>query len=651
MPAEEASSTDHPDVFLTNLVLLAPLLLSVIVVLLWTLVHAPVDTSSEPSPEVPPFCCPDAIQTIIMLSNLTVDPCNNFISYACYKKSELDRQAIVERALASAVVHPTLQGKLRSPVSDILRMHHESCLVSAVRNLFTAENAVRAVIDLFHRWSGTPAISPHAADLLKLVGLLHFRYYIYSIFRTNILLRRGSNEMIYFIGAVTAPYILTTGSKDSMKFRNVMFEAANSYTGLNVTRAALMTLITRLRNARKLFEERIYGGKLTFLDEVFPNADMSSWKVILRTFPLIRIEDPPNLAAIVEVLTDKDASVQAAALIYFSVHTAWLVFREEVINTEVAPSLVARASFCSKRIVQLFSLWDVLLTQQMTSPDRDAVVLQLFEKVADAVLADAQTTFSAHLNSSEVRRVVRGVRVVLAVDMTAPYSHHLPDASDNYFENAMEIRDFYFQVRRMNAARGLVELHRFRENLFQAFVSRAGNSIVISAAVYALLNFNVTHRGNRSRINGAIVNNAAVLGILLADALWDALVERAHLDMETSEHLSDRVSCTKVIFGRALAPNLKHPLLSLRSTARIVATPGWHRREPAFGFHRFSASQIFFMLFALHHSCQTLSSNDDDFGLRLSTSIRHLEEFREAFGCASQREVNWETVCEEEPED
>lgn len=203
----------------------------------------------------------------------------------------------------------------------------------------------------------------------------------------------------------------------------------------------------------------------------------------------------------------------------------------------------------------------------------------------------------------------------------------------------------------MNAAHGLAELYRFRENLFQASVSRAGNSIVISAAVYALLNFNVTHRGNHSRINGAIVNNAAVLGILLADALWDALVDRMHWDFETSEHLSDHVSCMKVIFGGALAPNLKHPLLSLRSTARIVATPGWHRRVLAFGFHRFSASQIFFMLFALHHSCQALNLNNDDFGLRLSTSIRHLEEFREAFGCASQRKVNWATVCEEDPKD
>ncbi|KAH7945645.1 hypothetical protein HPB49_013555 [Dermacentor silvarum] len=650
MPGDEAPSNHGPRVFVTCLVLLAPLLLSGFAALLWTLAHALVGTSSEPNPEVPPFCCPEAIQTIIMLSNLTVDPCNNFISYACYKKSELDRQAIVERALASAVLHPTLQGKLRSPVSDILRMHHGSCLVSAVSNLFTAEHAVKAVIDLFRRWSGTSTISPHAVNLLKLVGLLHFRYYIHSIFKTEFALWRGGNETVYVIGALAAPYILTAGPKDSIKYNNVMFEAANSYTGLNVTPAALITLIARLRKARKIFDETLYSGKLSLLDQVFPNADVSSWKVILRTFPLIGMEDPPNLAAIVEVLIDKDASVQAAAFVYFSVHTAWYMFHQEMKNMEVATSLVARASFCGNQIVQMFPLWDVLLTQRMTSPDRDAVVLQLFEKVADAVVADALVAFSARLNSSEVRRVVRGVRVVLAMDMTAPYSHHLPDASDNYFENIMELRDFYFQVVRINSARGLLGLHRSRENLFQAFVSRVGNSIVISAGVYALLNFNATHRGNRTRVNGAVVNNAAVLGILLADALWDALIDRKRWDLKTGQHLSHHAHCMRAIFGRVLAPDLKHPLLSLRSTARAIATPGWHRRVLAFGLHSFSASQIFFMLFALHHSCQTLNLNNDDFGLRVSTAIRHLEEFCDAFGCAS-RQVNWATVCEEDPED
>ncbi|XP_070394534.1 uncharacterized protein [Dermacentor albipictus] len=428
-----------------------------------------------------------------------------------------------------------------------------------------------------------------------------------------------------------------------------MFDTANSYTGLNVTRAALAALIARLQAARNVFDENIYTGKFSLLDEAFPNADMSSWKVILRTFPLIGLEDPSNIVGIVEVLVDKDATVQAAALVYFSVHTAWYMFAREITNMEVAASLAARAAFCGEEIVKLFPLWDVLLTEQMTSPDRDAVVLQLFHRVADAVLADAQVTFSAYLNSSEVRRVVRGVRVVLAVDMTAPYSHHLPDASDNYFENALEFRDFHFQVRRINAARGLSGLHRLRHNLFQAFVSRAGNHIVVSAGVYTLLNFNATRGGNRTRVNSAAVNNAAVLGVLLADALWDALIDRKNWDFKTGRKVFFRAYCMRDILGRDLAPDLKHALLSLQSTARAVAAPGWHRRALAFGYYHLSASQVFFMLFVLHHSWQTLDHDDD--GLSLSESIGHIGEFCDAFGCASQPQVDWATVCEGPSED
>ncbi|KAL3248029.1 hypothetical protein MRX96_056717 [Rhipicephalus microplus] len=186
MPRDEASGAHNSHVLLACLTLSAPLLISGFAALLWTLVHALTGTSYKPRPEQPPFCCPEVIETIILLSNMSVNPCSNIMSYACYKKSELDRQAIVQRALASAVLNPTLQGKLRTPVGDILRTHYESCLVSAVSKLFTADYAVKAVIDLFRRWTVKSTSSPRTpVDLIKLSGLLHFRYNIFSVFRTE----------------------------------------------------------------------------------------------------------------------------------------------------------------------------------------------------------------------------------------------------------------------------------------------------------------------------------------------------------------------------------------------------------------------------------------------------------------------------------
>ncbi|KAH6930764.1 hypothetical protein HPB50_018044 [Hyalomma asiaticum] len=652
MPRDDATSTYKPRALVACLILSAPLLLSGFVALIWTLLYALLSTPSKPRPEVPTFCCPEVIETIIVLSNVTVDPCRNIMSYACYKKSELDRQAIVERALASAVFHPTLQGKLRTPVSDILRTHHESCLVSAVSNMFTAEYAVKAVIDLFRRWTGTSTSSPHApVDLIKLVGLLHFRYRIFSVFRIWTVRLHGRKETADAIAALSAPYILTADGTSAMKYADAMFEAANSYTGLNVTRTALTKLTDRLQNARKVFDELVYIGRVVDLDYLFPYADMSSWKVILRTVPLIGVEDPPNVQGIVEVLIDKWASVQAAALVYFSVHTAHTAFFEEIRNTEQAASPVVQAAFCNDRVVKLFPLWDVLSTQQMTSPDRDAVVMQLFDRVADAVVADAQVSLSAHLNSSEVRTVLRGVSAVLAVDVTAPYAHHLPYVSDDYFENVMELRDFHFQVRRINDARGLPGLHRFRQTLFEAFVSRVGNHVVISAGVYPLLNFNDSHvRSNRTRLSGAAVNNAAVLGVLLADALWDALIGSERWDLDTREQLKEHAFCIRESAGFILYPALKHPLLSLQSAARAIATPGWNQRVLAFGPYSFSASQIFFMLFVLHHPCQRLDVNDDDVARDVSLFVGFVEEFRDAFGCATRPKVNWTAVCQEPQE-
>ncbi|KAH8024412.1 hypothetical protein HPB51_022896 [Rhipicephalus microplus] len=493
MPGEEASISSGPRTVIALFVLLAPPLFAALAALAWILVQSFASTDGE-VPETPPFCCPDAMETILTLSNLTNDPCTDFLSYACYRKSEVDRTAVAVRAFMSAVVHPTLQAKLRSPVSDKIWTSHKSCLFAAVRKLFTPEHAVTAVIDLFHRWSGTSTSSPSASmDLVRLVSVLHFSYDISSVFSTYYKLSSKSDEAATFVICFRlAPDIGFVTLRDE----HATFEAARRHAGVNASRADVSRLASRFRGARKTSVDENIIVPMALLDEKFPKEALSTWQDILSTLPAIAVKNPPDVAAVVRILMDESTLFQATALLYFSISTTLLMFSEEIRR---APSLADNAALCEGLTLELSPLWDVLATQQMTNPVRDQVVMRLYHRVSESVIADAQLIFASYVGSEKVQRVVQSMRVVLAANLTSSYVRYLPVMSDDYFANKFEMRRFYSQLIKSNALRGLYGLYTLGVDLSRSFISRIEDQIAVAANVYALLSFsNDTGRGERS---------------------------------------------------------------------------------------------------------------------------------------------------------
>ncbi|XP_070393616.1 uncharacterized protein [Dermacentor albipictus] len=637
MPNDEAPSSSGPRAVVALVVLLATLLLSGLVALVWILMNE-FTSSSGALPEVPPFCCPDATETILTLANLSNDPCTDILSYACYKKSGVDRSAIADRVFTSLVVHPTLQAILRSPVSDIIWWNHKSCLIAGVKNLFTAENAVEAVMDLFRRWSGTSTSTARNVDLIKLVGLLHFRYAIASVLYMYYKLSFEKKESTYVIRVQLAPYIDLEASSAG----HAMFEAARRHAGINATQADVLSLIRRLRMTRKTSDSEHSIVPIPLLGEQFPKEGISTWQEMLSAFPVIAIENPPDVAAVLSILTDKNILVQAAALLYFAIHSTLATFDDEI-GQEA--SGVDHAALCEILTMRLSPFWDVLATQQMTSPDRDQVVLEMFNKISEAVIADAQVFFSAHLDANAVRSVVRSIHIVLPENLTAPYKRHLPSISENYFENKFEIRSFYYQVSSTNARRGLSGLYRPRVDLYRTFLVRYGNQIAVASSVYALLSFvNENARGSRSLADGAGVINAAVLGVMLADALWDKIFDYAEQETDCWEGLVAHLHCLRRQSGGVVNTELKYTILSLSAAVRAYATPSWDDRAPVFGYHSLSASQVFFMLFFVHHVCLPRGSYGS--GVSASALMRNFDEFFKAFDCAGTPMRNAIEACE-----
>ncbi|KAL1482463.1 hypothetical protein MTO96_033780 [Rhipicephalus appendiculatus] len=100
------------------------------------------------------FCCSDVIQLLASTTNWSVDPCSNFMDFACSHVRHLEENALGIDVVETSVVRPVLLGQLNTAAANRLHTHHRSCLTALVGGELSPENAVRMVVSLFRDWSG-----------------------------------------------------------------------------------------------------------------------------------------------------------------------------------------------------------------------------------------------------------------------------------------------------------------------------------------------------------------------------------------------------------------------------------------------------------------------------------------------------------------
>ncbi|XP_037579787.1 uncharacterized protein LOC119462514 [Dermacentor silvarum] len=172
----------------------------------------------------------------------------------------------------------------------------------------------------------------------------------------------------------------------------------------------------------------------------------------------------------------------------------------------------------------------------------------------------------------------------------------------------------------LDSARGLGSLRLL--NTLNRFSARVGGHVVVSPRVYPMLSVD---KGSQA------VVNAASLGVSLADSLWDAVFSRREWSVPLLHRLDAHTSCVQRYIRSELGGRLSYPLLSVRSTVRAVSWPQWHAR--ADDEWKLSASQVFFMLFVLRHTCLVRDRTDEEPTISSRSFMLRVGHFAMAFDC------------------
>ncbi|KAH9368239.1 hypothetical protein HPB48_011559 [Haemaphysalis longicornis] len=480
--------------------------------------HIPTDITT-----VEPFCCFDVLDTLVSLSNRSVDPCADFLNYACYRQTNHSQMVSALRSLQSAVIHPTLQGRIRNPVTDRLRAHYRSCLTAFVENLCTPERTARAVLAMYRRWSNDPL----SVNLLNVVGRLDFMFKIRSVFAATF--QRyftGSRGYVrhLLIEPLHAANVLD--SNDSTDIEQLMFNAIREEVGGPVGVQDVRNFSARLRTAflnvdYEDGDKHARAQNRTQLGQLLSRTNLSAWHEVLdyhehfiASFEYV-LRAPQAAQNILEVISDDNPQVQASGLAHFAILTASSVFSDDITFTYREGSIAQKAAYCDGKIVKLVSLWDMAATTEMTSPERDAVVRSMFKAIVAAVEAEIKTFFPDQAGLEDLLIFLKYVHLVLPQDLYDVYFQFIPTLGEDYIVNVMELRKFEFFFDASNVVRGLGNLWSFRGSVLEKLVSQYRNTIAVSPSIYALLSFTESGRNT---------TNGAVLGIWLADMVWGAFL-------------------------------------------------------------------------------------------------------------------------------
>ncbi|XP_070394254.1 uncharacterized protein [Dermacentor albipictus] len=150
-------------------VCLSALLGTAVGVTVWVLRHMRDLGSDDASPPSEAFCCGQLVFELSLRANRTVDPCSNFLDYTCYYRDTLE--GAKQEQLLTQVVHPTLQGILQMPASDVLRVYYISCLKVFSKGASNTEGAVNAVADMFFSWDGGAELR-----VFDIAGILEIKF-------------------------------------------------------------------------------------------------------------------------------------------------------------------------------------------------------------------------------------------------------------------------------------------------------------------------------------------------------------------------------------------------------------------------------------------------------------------------------------------
>ncbi|KAH9382342.1 hypothetical protein HPB48_013238 [Haemaphysalis longicornis] len=180
-------------------------------------------------------------------------------------------------------------------------------------------------------------------------------------------------------------------------------------------------------------------------------------------------------------------------------------------------------------------------------------------------------------------RYHKNLRLLLPTDIL-PVNKKIPTVSGDFVGNLLTLSQSGWSNEEKNLLPGITE-HEYRAVALKP-IDIFNDSIVIPVSAYTIYNFNASDE---------LVVPSAIVGVLLADALWKNIFSK-HEWSPTTSKLFDYYTACQESLGTLVTKYLRRfhvPLLSIETARRVAASSLWQSQFESFGGWRVSRCKLF----------------------------------------------------------
>ncbi|KAH6928776.1 hypothetical protein HPB50_019497 [Hyalomma asiaticum] len=456
------------------------------------------------------FCCPQFLGRIASIGNLTLDACERFFEYACYRY--LGSRGKPYTWIFNVGTDP-IYGYPITEAGRAVSSYYKRCLQWVSDSSQRGTSSAQAIVDQLNLDSDSVA----TINIISLMLELSLRYDLPSLLEFAVLQADGANS--FSVLDISLPsFQKARGSDTEEHFAKFLVDALDvikKTLGAKVSIEEVRDYFNRLEKSRR----NLVGTENTTVDSLAKitegRVSASEWREFLGD--LTRYDQISRVVSVPLVFLEKHTAdllkpenhqrSVALILVAASVHLA-----EKI--SPVGAGGNESALFCEMQASALRPLWILDKIEYYPTQLQNAAIRSAYATIVRAVVQRLQNDTEAP-DVEKMNRTLNSVRLLFPSDVV-PKDVGLPALSSSpYAQGYLSAREYTFRLRR-HLADALNVGPEVIERLERRNVSFDEKTLTVPLAVYTMVPL--------ENAVDTLVTMSSV-GIVLAQAVWDMVLK------------------------------------------------------------------------------------------------------------------------------
>ncbi|CAN7938404.1 unnamed protein product [Ixodes hexagonus] len=562
------------------------------------------------------YCCPEVAYHLIKAANLSLNACDDYVTYTCYNWHALSDEDSGKLSFVT-VYESVTTGRLHSPVGKTISGFHQSCVLTLGQEVDLPSKAMSALLE-----STEASKDISSTGILRVLIQLSLLHELYTPVSLQVLPGRQDVASKLLLSFKRRP---SSDAWRSWAGQEALLRTFNERLGVNVYERELLRLENR--TASKAANHGRHVSNMDLLKNVVPNVTKYQWIEMMTPFyvgPLPTLLVHTDIEVIRQelfALTVDDSERREAQLAFILVGAS-VDLLDDFFYARLSTKWAALFRYCGGHTMNLQSLWRILMKEEFTSPTKDEVMGSLFAAIKEAVTGDALKLLDP-VDSGKVRDLLSAARLARPKDIV-PHNIALPVTGRGLYLDTLMLQKFDVTVRKSLEARGGDVSNLNLYEYVRKFPFHRANTIIAPALSYLFLRF-------ANDTDPAI--NMAIVGVKLSLVLWKLVFDYKDWSLASKSRLEEMINCSAV-HRRSWNPHR----LSLRSAVRAASASGleWHRLLDVGILRSLSRAQMFYM----KHVTGYCDEKDTYVSEGVHYALHSIPDFREVYGCASPANIS-----------